>query len=45
MHQMGVGVAFDAALAKRNYDKAVEMQNIASVPVKIALLSLRIQKW
>ena len=42
---MGLGVAPDSALAKRNYDKAAEMQDTANVPVKIAIFFLSLQNW
>ena len=45
MHQLGRGVERDTALAKRNYDRAVEVQSEAIMPVKIALFFLDLQNW
>ena len=45
MHQMGAGVAYDVALAKRNYDKAKQIQSSAALPVRLALMSLTAQTW
>ena len=45
MHQMGIGVPYDAALAKRNYDRAVSVHSEAILPVKLALIALYTQTW
>jgi len=40
MHEFGAGVTADMALAKRNYDKAMELMPSAYAPVQAALVSL-----
>lgn len=40
MHEYGAGVPEDLALAKRNYDKALQYLPGAAAPVQAALLSL-----
>ena len=45
MHEYGAGVAADLALAKRNYDKALEYLPSATVPVQTALFSLWLHSW
>ena len=46
MHENGVGpVAQDFHMAKRYYDLALDMNSEAYLPVKLALVKLRIRSW
>ncbi|RMZ86519.1 hypothetical protein DV736_g6256, partial [Chaetothyriales sp. CBS 134916] len=46
MHENGIGsVAQDFHMAKRYYDLAYEMNKEAYLPVKLALLKLRLRSW
>lgn len=44
MHEHGQGLPLDLHLAKRYYDQALEVDPAAKLPVKLALVSLRIRK-
>ncbi|CAL8462358.1 g1891 [Coccomyxa elongata] len=45
MHEFGAGLPQDLHLAKRFYDKSLEAQPDATVPVQLALLSLSLHNW
>lgn len=45
MHQFGVGLPQDLALAKRYYDKAGEVKADAWLPVSLALYALAVHSW
>ncbi|KAK9818102.1 hypothetical protein WJX72_007209 [[Myrmecia] bisecta] len=45
MHEFGAGLPRDLHLAKRFYDKALEAQPDAVVPVRVALVLLRLHGW
>lgn len=45
MHENGISVDQDFHMAKRYYDLALETSETAYLPVKLALLKLRIRAW
>ncbi|KAK9842449.1 hypothetical protein WJX81_000710 [Elliptochloris bilobata] len=45
MHEFGAGLPRDMHLAKRHYDRALEAQPDARLPVQLALASLELHKW
>ena len=45
MHENGISVEQDFHMAKRYYDLALETNEAAYLPVKLALLKLRVRAW
>lgn len=45
MHENGISAAQDFHMAKRYYDLALEMNKEAYLPVKLALIKLRLRSW
>lgn len=45
MHENGIGMQQDFHLAKRFYDQALETTATAYLPVKLALIKLRMRSW
>ena len=45
MHENGISVEKDFHMAKRYYDLALEINEAAYLPVKLALLKLRVRAW